>query len=339
MSNGHYAVLGAGAWGTTFAQVLADSGHRVKMWARNPQVVEMINQHDNSKYLPGIILPDAISAQPTIEQAVDGAHTVVLAVPTGVVGEVVEEAAKVAPDATYVSLAKGVEIGSDRLVTQVMQARGGLDPSQIAVVSGPNLSKEIAVRQPAATVVASTDFQTAKEVAKACHSGYFRPYVSTDVVGVQIGGAAKNVIAIAIGAAEGMGYGTNTRSTLITRGLAEITRLGEAMGADPQTFAGLAGVGDLIATCSSRLSRNYSLGFRMGEGMSLEEALALSAGVAEGARTAEPILNMANKLDVDMPITRGVVEVLEGRANVQQMGEMLLGRPQKMDGWQITLLD
>lgn len=338
MTGQHVAVLGTGAWGTTFAQVLADAGHRVTLVGRRQDVMDQINNHENKEYLPGVPLSPSIQGTTSIGEGVAGAWAVVLAVPTGAVPQTVKEAVRFAPGALYLSLAKGIEIGSKRLITQVMEDEAGLDESQIAVLSGPNLSREIAAEQPTATVIASTNFEAAKALAKACHNPYFRPYVSTDVVGVQVGGAAKNVIAVAIGAAEGMGFGMNTRSTLITRGLAEITRLGISMGALPQTFAGLAGIGDLVATCSSRLSRNYTLGYRLGQGTSLEEALAQSAGVAEGARTAFPLLEVADELDVDMPITRSVVAVLSGEATVKEMGQMLLGRPQKMDGWEIELL-
>ncbi len=339
MAGKKVAVLGTGSWGTTFAQVLADAGHDVSMWGRRDVVVDMINSGENSTYLPGIDLSDRISASTSMEEVLGGAELVVLAVPVQVTADVVQKATAINPDATYLSLSKGIEIGTNRTVSQIMREAGGLPASQVAVVSGPNLSMEIAMKQAAASVIASEDADTAKELAKACHNAYFRPYASTDVTGAEVAGAAKNVIAIAIGASEGQGYGANTRATLITRGLAEMTRLGEALGADPQTFAGLAGIGDLIATCSSRLSRNYSLGYRLGKGKSLEEALALSPGIAEGAKTAGPLLEIADSLDVDMPISRGVVAALTGQATVKEMGEMLLGRPQKMDGWQIELLD
>lgn len=339
MEESKIAVLGTGAWGTVFAQILADAGHKVTMWGRDPKTVEAINAHENPKYVPDLRLSESIEATTDLPEAVREAAYVVVAVPTKAVGDVVRAARESNPSATYVALAKGIEVGTDRFVTEIMVETGGLDPAQVAVVSGPNLSKELAEKQPAAAVVASSDFDTARRFAEVCHNPYFRPYVSTDVIGVQVAGAAKNVIALAIGASEGMGYAVNTRATLITRGLAEITRLGIALGAEPETFAGIAGAGDLIATCSSRLSRNYTLGHRLGEGASLPEALSLSAGVAEGARTAAPMLSVADRLGVDMPITRGVVEVIEGRADVAEMGEMLLGRPKKKDGWQIELLE
>ncbi len=339
MAGKKIAVLGTGSWGTTFSQVLADAGHDVCMWGRRDVVVDMINSGENSTCLPGVDLSERITATVSMEQALDGAEIVVLAVPVQVTGEVVRKATAINPDAIYLSLSKGIEIGSNRTVSQIMAEDGNLPPEQVAVVSGPNLSMEIAMKQATASVVASENIETAKKLAKACHNAYFRPYASTDVTGTEIAGATKNVIAIAIGASEGQGYGANTRATLMTRGLAEMTRLGEALGADPQTFAGLAGIGDLIATCSSKLSRNYSLGYRLGKGMTLQEALTLSPGVAEGAKTASPLLEIADSLGVDMPITRGVVSALTGQATVKEMGEMLLGRPQKMDGWQIELLD
>ena len=229
-------------------------------------------------------------------------------------------------------------MGTLKRVDEIIADASGVPHSRIAVLSGPNLSREIAERQPTATVVASTDVELAKEIARTCHNSYFRPYVSADVVGTEMAGATKNVIAVAIGAAEGMGLGINTRSTLITRGLAEMTRLGTALGADPATFAGLSGIGDLVATCSSRLSRNFSLGHRLGSGMNLDEAMALSPGVVEGVASAGPILQVAASVGVDMPITSAVVEVVEGRATIADMGRMLLARPQKMDGWKIELV-
>ena len=289
--------------------------------------------------MPGITLSERIEATTDIARAVSGKQLVVVAVPVKAVRATLEAArASFAPNAALLSLAKGLELGTLKRVDQIIADASGVPGSRIAVLSGPNLSREIAARQPTATVVASSDVELAKEIAKACHNSYFRPYVSSDVVGTEMAGATKNVIAVAIGAAEGMGLGINTRSTLITRGLAEMTRLGTALGADPATFAGLSGIGDLVATCSSRLSRNFSLGHRLGSGMSLAEAMALSPGVVEGVASAAPILQVAASVGVDMPITGAVVEVVEGRASIEDMGRMLLARPQKMDGWKIELV-
>ena len=284
--------------------------------------------------LPGIALSERISATTDIAEAVSSCELVVVAVPVKAVRATLSAArGSFSPDVALLSLAKGLELGSLKRVDDIIAEASGVPSSRIAVLSGPNLSREIADRQPTATVVAAHDVELAKEIAKACHNSYFRPYVSTDVVGTEMAGATKNVIAVAIGAAEGMGLGINTRSTLITRGLAEMTRLGTALGADPATFAGLSGIGDLVATCSSRLSRNFSLGHRLGSGMGLAEALALSP-----VASASPILQVAASVGVDMPITGAVVEVVEGRASIEDMGRMLLARPQKMDGWKIELV-
>ena len=333
------AVLGTGAWGTTFAQVLADAGVEVTMWGRNADTVSFINGRENPSYLPGITLSERISATSDIADAVEGKPLVVVAVPVKAVRRTLESARDyLAPEVVLLSLAKGLELGTLRRVDEIIADASGVPGRRIAVLSGPNLSREIADRQPTATVVASGDVELAKEIARTCHNPYFRPYVSTDVVGTEMAGATKNVIAVAIGAAEGMGLGLNTRSTLITRGLAEMTRLGTALGAVPATFAGLSGIGDLVATCSSRLSRNFSLGHRLGSGMSMAEAMALSPGVVEGVASAGPILQVAASVGVDMPITGAVVEVVEGRATIEDMGRMLLARPQKMDGWKIELV-
>lgn len=333
------AVLGTGAWGTTFAQILADAGLKVTMWGRKDTTVDFINSGENATYLPGIELSDQIRASTLIEDVVTGAQLIVVAVPVAGVRSTLEAARPcLSDDVAIVSLAKGLELVSHLRVDQIIEQASGLGQDRIAVISGPNLSREIAEHQPTATVVASTNQQLAIDIAKACHTSYFRPYVSTDVIGCEIAGATKNVIAVAIGAAEGMGLGLNTRATLMTRGLAEMTRLGQALGGDPATFAGLTGIGDLMATCSSRLSRNFSLGHRMGTGLSLDEALALSPGVVEGVRSAEPILAIADSLGIDMPISAAVLAVVSGDATIEQMGQMLLSRPQKMDGWEISLL-
>ena len=316
------SVLGTGAWGTTFAQVLADAGHAVTMWGRNPEIVSAINSHENPRYVPDLVLSESITATGDLHEAVDGADLLVVAIPVKAVRATLEAARpSLGNETALLSLAKGL-VGHDR----------------IAVLSGPNLSREIAVHQPTATVVASSNLELAKEIAGVCHNSYFRPYLSSDVIGTEIAGATKNVIAVAIGAAEGLGLGINTRSTLMTRGLAEMTRLGTALGADPATFAGLAGIGDLIATCSTTLSRNFAFGHRVGTGMSVEDALAASAGVVEGVASAIPILQLAQSIGVDMPITTAVVEVVEGRAGINDMGNMLLSRPRKMDGWKIELV-
>ncbi|WP_425956540.1 NAD(P)H-dependent glycerol-3-phosphate dehydrogenase [Xylanimonas sp. McL0601] len=328
------AVLGAGAWGTTFAKVLADAGCDVRLWGRDEAVARSVTlQHRNEKYLPGIDLPVTITGTTDAAVALAGARIVVAAIPSQVArATLAGMAGLVEPDAVVVSLMKGVELSTDRLMSEVVSEALRVPADRVAVVSGPNLAKEIAVRQPTATVVASASEETARLVAGACTTSYFRPYTNDDVVGVELCGAVKNVIALAVGIAQGLGYGWNTTATVITRGLVEITRLGLVLGAQAETFAGLAGMGDLVATCASPLSRNHTLGSHMGKGLSLEEAIAATGGTAEGVKSSQSVLDLAAKHGVEMPITAGVVAVVEGSLPVEQLGPMLLSRPQKAEG-------
>ncbi|WP_040693495.1 NAD(P)H-dependent glycerol-3-phosphate dehydrogenase, partial [Nocardia vinacea] len=253
------AVLGAGSWGTAFAKVLADAGTDVTIWARRQEVAKALaTEHRNPFYLPDVQLP-SLRATHDHAEALDGADIVVLAVPSQSLRANLETwRDSIGPDAALLSLAKGIETGTLLRMSQVIGAVTGADESRIAVLSGPNLAKEIAAEQPAATVIACTDAARAVALQQACANGYFRPYTNTDVIGCEIGGACKNVIALACGIASGMGLGDNSIASLITRGLAEIIRLGVALGAEPVTLAGLAGVGDLVATCTSPLSTNRS---------------------------------------------------------------------------------
>jgi glycerol-3-phosphate dehydrogenase (NAD(P)+) len=328
------AVMGTGSWGTTFGIVLADAGGKVTMWGRRAEVCEQItSEHRNSAYLGDVVLPDVITASPDAHAVLDGADIVVLALPSQHVREnLAQWCAAVPPGALLVSLMKGVEIGSLLRMSEVIEQAGRIGADRIAVVSGPNLAKEIATRQPTATVVASSAPHCAEEVAQACSTPYFRPYTNTDVVGVELGGALKNVIALAVGIAEGMGFGDNTKATIITRGLAETTRLGLALGAEPATMAGLAGLGDLVATCASPLSRNRTFGVALGRGLSLEEAVAQARQTAEGVKSCGPLLELARRHGVDMPITEQVVAVAHDGASVQETGARLLGRPRKSEG-------
>ena len=284
MSPARAAVLGAGSWGTTFAKVLADAGCTVRLHARRPELAHAIGEtRENGDYLPGIRLPDRLSATADPGEALDGADIVVLAVPSQSLRTNLTEWAPLLPeDAVLLSLMKGVELGSTKRMSQVIGEVTGAGPDRVAALSGPNLAREIAEEQPAATVVACTDHDRAAQVQAACHTPYFRPYTNTDLVGCELGGAVKNVIALACGITGGMGFGDNTRASLITRGLAETARLGVALGAELTTFAGLAGLGDLVATCSSPLSRNRTFGERLGRGMSLEEVQRTTRQVAEG---------------------------------------------------------
>jgi len=249
--------MGAGMWGTTFAQVLCDAGTPAMLWARSPELAETIStRHENPGYLPGIALTPALTASADPAQVLDGAGLVVLAVPAqSLRSNLGAWTQLIPPSVPLVSLIKGIELGTCERMSQVIAEVTGAGAERIAVISGPNLAREIAQRQHAATVVACTDDTVAKRLQQACHTPYFRPYTNPDVIGCELGGAVKNVIALAVGIAVGMGLGDNTRATLITRGLAEISRLGAALGADQHTFAGLAGLGDLVATCNSPQSQ------------------------------------------------------------------------------------
>ena len=327
------AVMGTGSWGTTFAVVLADAGAQVAMWGRRAEVcAEITTDHRNRTYLGDIPLPASIRATTDAADALDGAEVVVLAVPSQTLRENLEAWRPDLPEgAVLVSLMKGVELGTMLRMSEVVAQTAKVGPERVAVVSGPNLAKEIAVRQPTATVVACSDLAVADRVAAVCSAPYFRPYTQTDVVGVELGGAVKNVIALAVGIAEGMGFGENTKASLITRGLAETTRLGLALGADPATFAGLAGLGDLVATCASPLSRNRTFGVEMGRGLSVAEVVAHTSQTAEGVKSCRSILELARAHDVDMPITEQVVNAVQEGLPVAEMAARLLGRPRKYE--------
>lgn len=328
------AVLGAGSWGTTFAKVLADAGRDVTMWARRSEVAEeIVREHTNSGYLPGITLPDRLTATSDAGRALDGAHAVVFAVPSQSLRANLTGWAPLLPSRVpLVSLAKGVELGTCKRMSEVIVGVTGTSMSRVVVVSGPNLAREIALEQPAAAVVACTDEARAVEVQRACFNGYFRPYTNTDVVGCELGGACKNVIALSCGMAAGLGFGDNTLATLITRGLAETARLGAKLSANPLTLAGLAGIGDLVATCSSPLSRNRTFGERLGRGETLQQAQEATGGqVAEGVKSCSSIRALAIAHGVDMPLTDAVHRVChEGLEPRKLVGE-LLGRAQKSE--------
>lgn len=327
------AVLGTGSWGTAFSMVLADAGGDVSLWARRPGLAAEVNtRHENPDYLPGIALPDTVVATSDPAQALRGAEVVVLAVPSQTLRENLTRWAPELPDGcVLVSLMKGVELGTTRRMSEVIAEVTGAGPERIAVVSGPNLAKEIALRQPAASVVACADEAVAEKLQQVCMTPYFRPYTNTDVVGVELGGAVKNVIALAVGMAKGMGMGDNSQSSIITRGLAEITRLGLALGADATTFAGLAGVGDLVATCMSPLSRNRTFGENLGRGMTLEEVVAATRQTAEGVKSAESILALARAHHVDMPIVEHVVAAVHDGLPPGEIVRRIMSRSAKSE--------
>jgi glycerol-3-phosphate dehydrogenase (NAD(P)+) len=323
------AVFGAGSWGTTFAKVLADAGTDVVLWSRRREVADAIAEHrENPDYLPGVTLPRSLESTSDPRVALDGATDVVLAVPSQSLRHNLTAWRRlIDPSATLISLAKGVELGTLKRMSEVVVEVMGVPAAQVAVVTGPNLAKEIAAEQPTASVVACVDHDRAVAVQQACTTGYFRPYTNTDVVGCELGGACKNVIALSCGMAAGLGFGDNTLATLITRGLAETARLGEALGADPMTFAGLAGLGDLVATCSSPLSRNRSFGARLGRGETVAQALAAAHGqVAEGVKSCSSIRELAMRHGVEMPITEVVHRVCHDGFDPREMAGELIGR-------------
>ncbi len=327
------AVLGAGSWGTAFGKVLADAGSDVVLWARRPAVAEAIQAtRRNPDYLDDIVLPDRIRATAEAAEALDGAEFVVLAVPSQTLRDnLTGWRTAIDPSATLVSLMKGVELGSSKRMSELICEVAQVSEQRVAVVTGPNLAREIALEQPAASVVACLDEERAAALQHACITWYFRPYTNTDVVGCELGGAVKNVIALACGMAEGMGFGDNTKASLITRGLAETARLGAALGADPMTFSGLAGLGDLVATCTSPLSRNRSFGEWLGRGETVEQAQAATRQTAEGVKSCRSILDLARRNGVDMPIAEQVVRVCHEGLSPQVAVKILMGRETKSE--------
>lgn len=328
------AIMGAGSWGTTLAKVFADAGNIVTLWARRPELAEQIRTtRTNPDYLPDIRLPESVHATSSADEALAAATIVVFAVPSQTMRDNLTAWTPLLPsDSTLVSISKGVETGTHLRMSEVIAEITGADPTRIAVLSGPNLAREIAEEQPAATVIACVDENRARLVQAAVATPYLRPYTNTDVVGVELGGACKNVIALACGVATGLGFGENTLATIITRGLAEISRLGAALGADQRTFSGLAGLGDLVATCSSPLSRNRSFGVRLGEGGTLEEAKKATHGqVAEGVISSNSVFQLAEANKVEMPITQAVYAVCHRGLDVRDMIAALMGRSRKAE--------
>ncbi|WP_169947578.1 NAD(P)H-dependent glycerol-3-phosphate dehydrogenase [Microbispora sp. H11081] len=325
------AVFGTGSWGTTFAMILAEAGTPATLWGRRAEIVDAINEtRENPEYLPGLRLPDTIRATTDPAEAMDGADFVVLAVPSQTLrGNLRGWKPHIPSEAVLVSLMKGVELGTCKRMSEVICEVAEVPEQRVAVVSGPNLVPELAQRQPAAAVVACRDEGVAARLQEACHLPWFRTYTNPDVVGVELGGAVKNVIALAVGVAAGMGLGDNVRATLMTRGLAEIGRLGAALGADQHTFAGLAGMGDLVATCTSPLSRNRTFGENLGRGMTLAEVVAATKQTAEGVKSSESVLELARKHDVEMPITEVVVGVVHDGMTPGEAAVLLMSRTPK----------
>ena len=319
------AVLGAGSWGTTFAKVLADAGSDVSLWARREEVVREINEtHRNTRYLQRVNLPLAISASSSLAVTLAGAEQVYLSVPSQSLREVLGEIADLmGNDVPVVSLMKGVERSTGLRMSEVIADASGIETGRIAVLSGPNLALEIAKEEPTAAVVSSNNIDTATAVAALATNPYFKSFVNTDVIGTEFGGVLKNLIALAVGIADGVGYGDNTKASIITRGLAELSAFAAAYGAKPETMWGLAGLGDLIATCESPLSRNNTAGRLLGQGYSYDMVIRQMDKTAEGLSSVSPVLELARAKSVSMPIVSQVEQVLQGTLDPRELAPHL----------------
>ncbi|MGW3157555.1 NAD(P)H-dependent glycerol-3-phosphate dehydrogenase [Streptomyces sp. NPDC001089] len=325
------AVFSAGSWGTAVGKILADAGTDVTLHARRSEIADTVNtRHHNPRYFPDVQLPHTVTATTDPAAALDGADFLVLSIPAqSLRASLSGWAPYIGPDTVIVSLMKGIEVGSGLRASQVIREVTGMAAERVAVLSGPNLAAEIMTGRPAAATVACPGESAARRFQQACHTSYFRPYTSTDVTGCELGGAVKNVIALAVGIASGMGLGNNATAMLITRGLAEATRLACAMGADPATLAGLSGVGDLVATCTSPLSRNRTFGTHLGHGLGIEEATTATRQTTEGVKSAEAILSLAQVHDVEMPITEVISALLHEKTTLDEAAAMLMQRPPK----------
>ncbi|MEU6350164.1 NAD(P)H-dependent glycerol-3-phosphate dehydrogenase [Streptomyces sp. NPDC047072] len=321
-------MLSAGSWGTAFAAVLADAGNNVVVHGRRAEIVEAINtRRENPAYLPGIALPRGLKATGDVALAVKGAECVVVPIPAQALRASLTAWAPLIGQQTVVaSLMKGIETDTGLRMSEVITEVTGLSKERVAVISGPNLAREVANRRPATSVVACPDHSVAETLQQACATGYFRPYTTVDVIGCELGGAVKNVIALAVGLTAGLGLGDNSRALLMTRGLAEVTRLGVALGADPLTFTGLAGAGDLLATCASGLSRNRTFGEHLGRGMSVAEATIATRQTAEGVASSQAILGLARRHSVEMPVTEAVVDIIQGGLTAAEAVKRLMNR-------------
>lgn len=309
------AILGSGAWGTTLAMVAADAGHDVTVWGRNSNVIDEINNdRRNSKFLGDLTLPNSLSATTSITEALESADLITLAIPAQSLRENLRSWRDFYPTSVpTVSTLKGIEVSTHLRMTEVLQQEIDIEVGRIGFITGPNLAGELALRQPAGAVVASVDQVTANMIASAFKTEYFRVYTSRDILGCELAAALKNVIALAVGIVVGMGYGENTQAMIITRGLNEVTRLGVALGADPLTFAGLAGMGDLVATCQSSLSRNRSFGEAIGKTGDLYLVRETTGKTVEGVASSSAVVEMAHMVGVEIPIIEAVAEVVSGK--------------------------
>ncbi|PEZ05742.1 NAD(P)H-dependent glycerol-3-phosphate dehydrogenase [Bacillus sp. AFS018417] len=325
-------VVGAGSWGTALAMVLADNGHDVRLWGNRVELMNEINEkHENSRYLPGITLPASIVAYSSLEEALAGVDTVLLVVPTKAYREVLQNMKElVSQPITWIHASKGIEPGTSKRISEVIEEEIPAHLIRdVVVLSGPSHAEEVGLRQATTVTSAAKRMEAAEEVQDLFMNSYFRVYTNPDIVGVELGGALKNIIALAAGITDGLGLGDNAKAALMTRGLTEIARLGRKMGGNPLTFAGLTGMGDLIVTCTSVHSRNWRAGNLLGKGCSLNEVLDNMGMVVEGVRTTKAAHEMAKKMSVEMPITAVLYDVLFNEKNVKDAVGTLMGRVRK----------
>ncbi|ARI77241.1 NAD(P)H-dependent glycerol-3-phosphate dehydrogenase [Halobacillus mangrovi] len=323
------AVLGAGSWGTALALVLADNGHEVALWSHRKEHADEINRlHTNEKYLKGISIPEAIVADNDLSKVVDGAKHIVLVVPTKAIREVCQDLTKVLKQKVIITHAsKGIEPETYKRVSEIIQEEIPKEfYEDIVVLSGPSHAEEVSLRQPTTVTVSAGELHVAENVQDLFINSQFRVYTSPDLVGVELGGALKNIIALGAGISDGLGYGDNAKAALITRGLAEIARLGTSMGANPLTFSGLTGIGDLIVTCTSSHSRNWRAGYKLGQGNDLDEVLEQMGMVVEGVRTTKAAYQLSKDQEVEMPITAGIYQILFEQADPRDVVDQLMTR-------------
>lgn len=326
------AVIGAGSWGTALAMVLADNNHEVKLWGHNPEQIKEINEHHiNKKYLPDILLPEGITGIASLEEALLGVNTIILAVPTKAIREVIGKISAIRKEPlTVVHVSKGIEPDTLLRISEMIEEEMPANLlASVVVLSGPSHAEEVSLRHPTTVTVSSKNMAAADQVQDLFINNNFRVYTNPDIVGVEIGGALKNIIALAAGITDGLGYGDNAKAALITRGLAEIARLGMKMGASPLTFSGLTGIGDLIVTCTSVHSRNWRAGHLLGKGHNLQEVLDNMGMVVEGVRTTKAAKQLAEKYEVNMPITDALYDVLFNNINAKDAVDRLMARGKK----------
>ncbi len=332
--NKEVAIIGAGGWGTALAIMLGEKKANLALWIRNPDVYKEIkNKRENGRYLPGVSIPFSIYPTMKIDDAIKDREVVFLAVPSKAIRAICKEMASyLKPGTIIVNLAKGLEDESFlRMSSVITQELTNLENQQIAVLSGPNHAEEVSRKLPTATVIASNNYKTAEKVQDVVSTAYFRPYTNDDLIGVETGGALKNVIAIGAGIIDGLNMGDNTKAALLTRGLTEISRLGVAMGARQGTYAGLSGLGDLFVTCSSKHSRNRAVGVRLGRGEELSDILEKMQTVAEGINTTKVAYKLSKKYNVDMPITEEIYKVLFESKKASDALESLMHRKEKAE--------